>query len=183
MINAIGDYIRNLAVFLLFISFVGIVAPGEKYRDYIKLIMGFVLIFLMVSPIVRLIDSWEEVLFSFERELEVTTTIDTVHAQELQIELIVENVLNMLTFQIENLIIEHNFTPSSINIDISQAEVNFLEIKSIDIVLERPPATGIIQVDIISPLPNVEDSRIVELKNSIADFYNMSPSHIHITKR
>lgn len=182
MLNAISDYIRNLAIFLLFMSFVGIVAPGEKYRDYINLIMGFMLIFLMVNPLVNMVNSWDNILFSLEQELDFNASPDTVAAQELQMALILENAGQMLIPQIENIVREHNFEPASINIDISDQEDSFLEIRNITISLENPSPEGIIQIEIISPGAGStgENTRILALKNELAGFYNLSPDHIHI---
>ncbi len=50
-IQLISSYIKNIAFFLIFISFVGIIVPNDKYKKYISILLGFVLIILVISPI------------------------------------------------------------------------------------------------------------------------------------
>lgn len=183
MLNAIGDYIRTLAIFMLFMSFVGIVAPSSKYKDYIKLIMGFMLVLIMVSPIINIMGAWDNVLIYLEDELFTNnyTNVDISHAEETQRRLIAENIQMALSPQIKDLVLDYGFVATDVSIYVSKEDENFLEILGIYIQLQRTQNTGVIQIDVIMPSDNVEDSRINGLKNAISNFYNLSVNHIHIT--
>ena len=188
MIDVVGEYIRNLAVFMLFITFIGIVAPSEKYKSYINLIMGFMLIFIMVSPIINVMGSWDTVLEYLEEEV-LRERMGTVHsldisqAEDTKRNLIIDNVTQTLTPQIEAKVRNNNLEPTNININISTTQDNFLHIDSIHIEATEPRATGPIQIEIISPTANVEDPRILALKNDVAHFYNLSVNHIYVLVR
>lgn len=45
------DYLRNLAMYLIFDAFIGIILPSDKYKKYISLVSGFILILIMLTPI------------------------------------------------------------------------------------------------------------------------------------
>ena len=48
---AFFEYIRNITYYLVFASVVGIFAPVGKYKKFVNLVMGFVLLLLMVQPL------------------------------------------------------------------------------------------------------------------------------------
>ena len=48
---AFFDYLRNITYYLLFAALVGLVAPTGKYKKFVSLVMGFILLVLMLQPI------------------------------------------------------------------------------------------------------------------------------------
>jgi len=70
----IGDYIRNIAMFLIFSSFVGIIMPGEKYKQYVDLALGIILILVIIAPLGNVItalggDVFSDISLSYDRAL------------------------------------------------------------------------------------------------------------------
>ncbi|MCL2350256.1 MAG: stage III sporulation protein AF, partial [Defluviitaleaceae bacterium] len=55
--TALSEYIRNLAVFLIFASFISIISPGKKYEQYINLVLGIILIFVIIAPLSGIVNS------------------------------------------------------------------------------------------------------------------------------
>ena len=49
--GAFSAYIRDMAMFLVFSSLVLLLAPNERFKAYIRLALGFVLILLAVRPL------------------------------------------------------------------------------------------------------------------------------------
>lgn len=45
------NYLRNIVVYLIFDAFIGIILTSDKYKKYISLVSGFVLILIMLMPI------------------------------------------------------------------------------------------------------------------------------------
>jgi len=190
MVAAIGEYIRNLAVFMLFMTMVGIVIPKGNYKTYIDLIMGFVLIFIMISPIYNFINrgAFDEAMEFFENIADMENIQELQLRQgfyeDAQMELIAHNVRAGLSLQLEELIISEGFTPTSINFVLSQDSESFLEILDIYINITESQQRGLIRIERISigetPFTNVENPRTLELKNLISDVYNLSVDNIHI---
>jgi stage III sporulation protein AF len=48
---AFFDYLKNITYYLLFSTLAGMAAPSGKYKKYVALITGLVLLLLMVSPL------------------------------------------------------------------------------------------------------------------------------------
>jgi stage III sporulation protein AF len=51
-IDSLAYFARNIAVFIIFTSFVGMILPNGKYRAYIDLLFGLILILLIAEPII-----------------------------------------------------------------------------------------------------------------------------------
>lgn len=47
---------RSIAMYMILDSFVGIILPHGKYKKYISLVSGLILILIMVAPINKVID-------------------------------------------------------------------------------------------------------------------------------
>ena len=48
------EWIQNVAVFLLLMTMAGQLIPDEKYKKYIRLTMGLLLILVILLPLTRL---------------------------------------------------------------------------------------------------------------------------------
>ena len=55
MLPAFFDYLRNITYYLVFMAAVGALAPSGKYKKFIVLIMGIMLIGAVIEPINRII--------------------------------------------------------------------------------------------------------------------------------
>lgn len=49
--ESIREYARQISLYLIFDSVVGIILPTSKYKKYISLVSGLILILIMVKPI------------------------------------------------------------------------------------------------------------------------------------
>ena len=65
MIKAFNAYIKIIASFLIFSAFVEIILPNTKFRKYIMILCGLIMISVMISPLINLkIDS--DAAFDFD---------------------------------------------------------------------------------------------------------------------
>lgn len=208
MIGILSEYVRNIAVFLLLISFVGIITPNNKYKGYINLVIGFMLIFIMLAPISNIVANsyltFEDIFSDIQTEINQQTNIgdiNNIEARQVfyensQLGIILDTFRRDIIYQVEGIVKEHGFTPTKISIDINDDPNNFGEILSIYMhILEvdkEESKTTIIKIDEISIetinneklQTNDEKSHSIEvknLKNYISHFYNLSVDNIHIT--
>ncbi|MCL1935554.1 MAG: stage III sporulation protein AF [Defluviitaleaceae bacterium] len=181
MLANISNFIRNLAIFMLFMTFVSAIVPTGKYKSYINLIMGFMLIFMMVSPIINIIGSFDDILIHIEEEishLEESINLDEAHI--VQASVITENASYLVRTHIEEIVSEFGFIPVSTTINMNMSG-NDLQINNIFIEVTEeeirgiPPINNIILGEVIE-----EDSRMIEIKNYLAQFYNMPVNHINV---
>jgi len=177
-------------------TFVGIITPDTKNKAYINLVMGFLLIFIVISPISNLFaqNNIDEIFEDMEAAIieGENSTVESMQSEieQLQLNLVAENVRNNLILQLEEFSSNYGFFSESITMDISSNEDNFLEIRSINMILsdsdtieENRSFIRIDRINIGTQPEFVENPRIDELKNFISEVYNLSVYNIHITIR
>ena len=201
----LADYVRNIAVFIIFMTFVSIIVPENKYEKYAKLIMGIVLMGIVISPLAgivgRLSDSGGFVLNGMPlidmRQIETQIT----SASEFQIDSILTAYQADLTTHLRRLV-ENSSEYSLLDayFDIGRSEENFGKILGIHLTVSpHPPhnARGLITIDPVridisvntrglgrqTEQENVENEQMLALKNLIANFYNVDIESIHVSIR
>ncbi|MCL2573191.1 MAG: stage III sporulation protein AF [Defluviitaleaceae bacterium] len=192
----ISEYIRNLAVFLIFSSFITIISPGKKYEPYINMVLGIILIFIVVTPLAGIItalsggtgDFFSDAVLQHDRAVMARQIED---AGQSQIDAILENYTQALTEQLSRIISNHNFTLQHAEFDIDIGE-DFGAILSMRITINENDSAGtnLIRIDPVRITPAInargeptmseieESPRILSLKNAISDFYNLSQDNI-----
>ena len=68
MMAIFREWIQNVVVFLLLMTMAGQLIPEEKYRKYIHLTMGLLLILVILLPLTRLTGMDEKIYQNFIRE-------------------------------------------------------------------------------------------------------------------
>ena len=197
----VSEYIRNIAVFLIFSSFITIISPGKKYEPYINLVLGIILIFLITIPLAGVInaiaggsgDFFSDATLQHERAVMARQIED---ASQAQIDTILETYTQSLNQQLSRIVSGHGFTLHYAAFEIeTELQEDFGAILSIRITISEDDApTPLIRIDpvrIISavntrgePAPSEigESPRIISLKNAISDFYNLSEDNIYINE-
>lgn len=154
-----SEYIRNLAVFLLFMSFVGVIAPSEKYKSYINLVAGFVLMFIMVSPITSLAS------FDF---LESNFDFTTFEPASIDMASVIEQ-------GVTDLLEAEGFIVRNVNVRADQAEITHIDIRLLQ---QNVP---FFRIEIIDETRREVPKHFLEIKNLISNFYNVNERHIFIS--
>ena len=62
------EWIQNIVIFLLMTAMAGQLIPDEKYKKYIRLTMGLLLIMVILRPLTRLSGMDEEFYENFMKE-------------------------------------------------------------------------------------------------------------------
>lgn len=190
MIQELSSYIRNIAVFMIFVSLVDLIIPNSNYKGYIHLVSGFVLILIMVEPIGFLFANTRD---PFQMSIQANRDI-IMREQEYYEERQRDIVLNTHRAQLENHLQrlvsnDSHYEFESGNIIVSNNIEDFGSIERIDLVVSereyqqiRRPFIRIERIDITAQESVPE--KTVELKNLkkvISDFYNLSEENIYIT--
>lgn len=71
----IYSWIKNLAVFYILLTTVVHLVPDKKYERYVRLFMGLLLIFMLITPVFALLGKGEELLSNFRLYYEEETAV------------------------------------------------------------------------------------------------------------
>ncbi|MCL2572890.1 MAG: stage III sporulation protein AF [Defluviitaleaceae bacterium] len=179
--SAFFDYIRNITYYLLFAALVGFIAPSGKYKKFVSLVMGLILLVLMIQPLRSFsitdipVTDWFTGITSQTHISDYTYTTwrdqSLSTAFEAQLTTQVEGLLRGNNIEVHS--VSFTYTEdfsriTSVRVRVSREEevrrVPFIRIEPIQINKDDPPE---------SPLAE-------EVKNLISGFYNLPLSHIHV---
>ncbi|MCL2168840.1 MAG: stage III sporulation protein AF [Defluviitaleaceae bacterium] len=202
--TALSDYIRNLAVFLIFASFITIINPGKKFENYINLVLGIILIFIVIAPLSGVIaalgsssgDIFADINLAYDRAaLSHQIAAADQSGQDAILALFTEG----LTDQTRRLVDNHgHFDLLSVHFNIDQTPENFGAIETMHLFLEpRGAARPLVRIDPVritpaigtrgEPQPQsdtpVENPHIMSLKNILSSFYNLDEDNIILETR
>jgi len=160
-------------------------APQGKYRKFISLVLGFILLSIMIAPLAR-----------FSDEIPVTDWFmpsHSVYATDPQASYVhwrdtyLRGAFNQqLTTQLENLLHTNGFTVHDIGFAFPD---DFSRIDSIHATVSREESPQRVPFIRIQPVQiNRYDTpeecpTAIAAKNLISEFYNLPHAHIHITVR
>ena len=182
---AFFEYFRNITYYLLFAALVGLVAPTGKYKKFVNLVMGFILLLLLLQPIRSFMGTQIPVTEWFAGlvppthaapDMEGTYTLwrDNYLAQAFEAQ---------LSAQVENLLAASNITMHSASFtytaDFSRITSVHVRVSRREAARQRVPFIRIEPVQINREDPP-EDPLVNEVKNLIAGFYNLPGTHIYV---
>ena len=200
------EYVRNIAVYVIFMALAGAIIPEGKLKSYVDLTMGIILVLILVSPVAGLLGAdfpgaLAGLGLQFERRVMAG---EFAHNDAEHNALILSIYRDNLREQARRLIESfRDFVFINARFEIGEEERNFGEIKGIWIELAERRDTpeqrmfgGLIRIEPVSirigtdiPLEITpensndnlnEDERIIRIKNAISDFYMIPSSNINI---
>lgn len=69
--NFLGEWIKHIVLLILLATFMDLILPNSSMRKYVKLVVGFLLILLILSPILQLFQfDHERLLYSLDQLLQ-----------------------------------------------------------------------------------------------------------------
>jgi len=198
----LANYIRNIAVFIIFASFVTIICPSKKFEQYINLVLGIIMIFVVAAPLTGVITAitggsgniLRDMHINYDRAVLARQITDADQAGR---DAIIADYHAALTEQLRRIVDTHGmFTLHDTYFEIDVDE-NFGKILSIRAVVTEGTAGGppLIRIDPVrigtgigtrgQPAPSdvAESPQILSLKNAISDFYNLDMSNIILETR
>lgn len=186
----LNGYIKSIASFLIFSAFVGMILPGEKYKNYINLILGLILILNILKPLAGKND-WSLIIPNGLPEFEaVAEQAELSDYEEVREQLISELYKSRLSDQIVALI----ESETDWRVLEADAEVRSDTGEPLQITLllsseerEHQPSSfiRIEEVNLTDGNHDEAEAAITgkeeeNIKKIVSDFYNLSVDNIHI---
>ena len=174
-------WINNLAMFIVLTILVNVIISNKSYKKYINLILGFVLIVIVLTPINKFLTNSDSFL-----EDEIIKQKNVLDKQELDInrnqiesqkkKAILQIYINNMKEQIENILIQ-NMGLKLLNVDLKLGESDdeVEEIQSIYITVSKN--SDYIESDINKIGDEILEKRI---KILLKDFYNIDENNIYV---
>ncbi|HBY21276.1 MAG: hypothetical protein A2Y24_00795 [Clostridiales bacterium GWE2_32_10] len=174
-------WINNLAMFIVLTILVNVIISNKSYKKYINLILGFVLIVIVLTPINKFLTNSDNFL-----EDEILKQKNVLDKQELDInrnqiesqkkKAILQIYINNMKEQIENILIQ-NMGLKLLNVDLKLGESDdeVEEIQSIYITVSKN--SDYIESDINKIGDEILEKRI---KTLLKDFYNIDENNIYV---
>ena len=66
--NALKELVRSLAVIIIFTSFMEMLLPNSKMKNYVRLVLGLFVIVIILNPVLAFLDSSKD--FSIQAWIE-----------------------------------------------------------------------------------------------------------------
>jgi len=178
-----SEYIRGIIFFLIFVSFVGIILPEGKYKNYINLVLGFVVMALVFRPVSDI----GGIVGNISAQLLQTSVMDGGVYEENYQAMIADTVRAQMREQLSRAMDVMGYHLISLDADIN---IETGELRSITLTLTSPETPSEIRIAPITILPATEASDAVstveasaDIKKIVSDFYQLPEEHIHVIIR
>lgn len=186
------QWIKNIAIFYIIASLILNIIPGDKYKRYIRLFLGVVMVILLIKPIGRLtgLDGKFDELFwtGSYGAMSADLKAELAFADEERIRLITaefeKKISDDIKEYVESLGAVYISSRPEINIDPASKGYGSLSRISVDISRGDAYSQGNIYVPPVYAQDKdkyYEDELIaIEIKNYLADFYNLEKRNIYV---
>ena len=190
-------YSLNIAVVLIFSTFFGLVLPVGRYKEYVKLVTGLMVILVIISPMAELVGAggYEALFKQAEGELNINITgKESKIYDDTMVKTVLEVYRSDITVQLSEKIAANGYSLDYAYIYIDESDEKFGSVTGLELTLSKREAekhenAGLIKVDKIRLEPigkesktnATEDSQEIKtIKNLISDFNNLSVDNIYI---
>lgn len=182
MIDYFYNYIKNIIFFLIFMSFIQVILPTNKYRSYINLIFGMILVFIMIEPLNILFDNVKniEAITIFNEDDFKNNNIDINKYKNIQNEMVKSAFKDNIKKQIET-ILKDNYFIKDIEFSLYENKYDEINIQEIQLTL-----TSNNKNIYVKPFKEDNDLKLKEqkeidnIKNTISQYYNLNIENISI---
>lgn len=203
--NIFSQYIKNIAVCIIFSAFIQMLLPNNNFRKYIDLVLGFIIIIIVLNPIVKVFSNDYGIdyeVFSMDSRIKNAKIIKQKEVySEGQKEVILDAYKAQIHEQIKNLIAQNiGMQIKSIDLEVDEDydSSHFASIKKLSIYVENDEQTiqdsqeviYIEKIKKVSIQPEAEQNnkpvmdRDTQLEKKIetliSDFYKLDKDNIYI---
>ncbi len=198
MTNGVLTWVFSIAVFLILVTLILQLLP-ERFKKYLNFYTGVLLMLITIKPITSLLKIDSSISSYFELG-EMALKLDEISnslnlTRDVTEDKLIDEYNTIIEENITGLLIEYGYTILDILIDwnLDADSEAYGSITKIDIVLRDKSTSGSIGgIRPIEPIIIGEDKEsenattatkpeVVEIKNKLAGFYNLSKAHINIT--
>lgn len=197
MVNFISSWLKDIVVLFILISIAQLVMPKGNMKKYIDLIIGFLIIFTIITPFAKIVKKD----FSFDQTvLNYSNSTNLSEKDELKFQLEQEKQIERLyKDKIKNEIIklveeETLYIVEDVSVDLKDEAETYGEIKYLKIIISeidqvrkenKITIEKVELIDINKELPskvNEVEEEYIELKKLIGSNYKIEEDKITITK-
>ncbi|WP_250277673.1 stage III sporulation protein AF [[Clostridium] colinum] len=184
MLDYFYDYIKNIILFLVFMSFIQVILPTNKYRSYINLVFGMILVFIMIEPLNLIFDSVKNVealtIFN-EQDFKQNNMINVEKYKNIQNDMVKSAFKENIKSQIKT-ILKDKYIIKDINLELYENKYEEINIESIYLTLVKNNQNIYIKpFNEDKNLQNAEKQEIDNIKNLISQVYNIKTDNVFIT--
>ena len=183
----ISAYAKNILFFIIFIVFAGIILPDDKYKKYIDMVIGLVLVFIIIEPVSGIFAKGVFVpgndLFA---GIDDSETSDISQFEAAQNKMIKDTLNNQLFAQLKSLLSEKGYELTFVDFTVSD---DFNKIEAVHAVVSKSPQEAaeksFIRIEPITinpknlPVGNISETE--EIRIIISGFYNIDVGNIFVS--
>lgn len=143
MVQTIYDMMKNLALFFILTQIILQMLPGSRYRQYVKLVLGIVILLYLLTPVTALLRGQptfpvDEFFDNYEKRLQNVSTMIS-EMQEKQNNEILSTYNEEVKSEINKLIEEEKMSVKALKIDICEDEQSegFGQVQNISVLLDK----------------------------------------------
>jgi hypothetical protein len=175
------EYLRNITYYLLFASLIGLAAPAGKYRQYVKLVTGIILVLLIIRPLGNFSRGTGVPVTDWFLAAHVSDTADYTGMYASALHSAFEEQLRV---QLEALLNQNGYELSHAEFSYQQ---DFSRIDSLSVTVSAPGEDGKRPFIRIEPVriggadgDETESQTADDVKKLISGFYHLPMAHIHV---
>ncbi|MCK9267180.1 MAG: stage III sporulation protein AF [Alkaliphilus sp.] len=204
MVAFISEWVVTIISVIIFTTFIEILIPNSNYKRYIDVVMGFLLVVVILTPLTKFIGGqvdFEEGILKASNQLELSTAQNRMSSVQYDNdEAVIRLYKNEIGKQLQDYIeqnTEYAVNNVAIEIDDNNSSPEFGSIKNFDIILEektenvKPINKTVKPIQINIPVRKnnnntVEVGSILVnnetdlIKENIGNLYNISKDNINI---
>lgn len=188
--DAVYNWIKGIAFYLIIVLAIQNVLPDNKYKKYIKMFTGMILVLLIISPITNLFNYTDKIANVYQSKLveqEVNQMKNQLTGMEDSIvDASISQYKEYVKQQINLFVEEEGYQLAQFSCEVNEN----VEISNISLVISKESTNqSNINIDKITidsdnkNISEIENSSLNKIKKSIVDFYNISESNINISIR
>lgn len=179
-----SEYLQYLIWMMLFVIVIEMIFPDSSYRKYIKLVLGCILVYTMLSPIIKFVKvdgaNYKDYVESYQKLL----GIESGDAMDRYDEQVKEQQSALEAMYQKNMIqtIEDRF-----DIKVAQLQLKMKDNEVQQVLLTVTRSDAAIQVgeihigDKSRSVDGADEALKNKIKTCLNDFYNVQVSNIYIT--
>lgn len=181
MIDYFYNYIKNIILFLIFMSFIQVILPNNKYRSYINLVFGMMLVLVMIKPlnfIFQNIKAVQALAIFNEEDINLNNNINVDKYKNVQNQMFKTAFEQNVKNQIENML-QNKYIIKNIQIQFYESDYEQIMIDTITLYLIENNKS--VYVKPFNENNNKNEKEVEDIKRLIAKNYEINLNNIFIT--
>ncbi len=169
-------YVKNVGYFLVFSVFVRVITPNSRYKGFVDVVLGLLLIIVILGPIQALLSQAASIKLAGVEEASASARRDEKYYQGFRSSVLKNAFDKELKEQLTALLAEEGFVLTQLDTEVNE---DFTAVTKMELtVYAEDKGVPFIRVE-------AKEASLVEIsniKNRISNVYNLSGDNIHIVR-